>query len=60
VSKLSLKSGKRYTRKEIKEKLSIVYKSLGINKTAQASDIAEYYTVKDCYVNRVNRGYEIL
>lgn len=60
VSKLSLKTGQRYTRKEIKEKLSGVYKSLSINKTAKASDIAEYYTVRDCYVNRVNRGYEIL
>lgn len=59
-SKLSLKKGKRYTRKEIKERLQKAYDALGIKQKAQASDIEKFFTVRDCYVERVHRGYEIL
>lgn len=60
VAKLSLKVGVKYTRKEIKNKLQKVYDDLGITQTANATDIEKYFSVRDCYVERVNRGYEII
>ena len=60
VSRLSLRKGNKYTRKEIKQKLQKVYGDLGIKQTAQANDIEKYFTVRDCYIERVHRGYEIL
>lgn len=60
ISKLSLKQGNRYTRKEIKIKLQKVYDDVGIKSTAQASDIEKYFKVKECYIERVHRGYEII
>lgn len=36
----------RYTLKEIKEKLGIIYQNLGITKTPKALDLEEYFNVK--------------
>ena len=37
-----------YTRKDIKEKLSEIYSSLGYNKTPKAIDLSEYFEIKEC------------
>lgn len=43
---LGLSSGDFITNADIKAKLSTIYKALGINKTAKAGDIVDYFEVK--------------
>lgn len=55
----------KYTLKEIKEKIRIIYNSLGILKTPKATDILEYFEVREySSVDKISkkrvRGYEIL
>ena len=57
--------GERYPLKDIKEKIKILYNTLGISKTPKATDILEFFEVKE-YMStdkitkkRIN-GYEIL
>ena len=44
---LHIKSGDFYTNAELKDKLTEIYKTVGINKTAKATDIKEWYEVKE-------------
>lgn len=60
IAKISLRVGVKYTRKEIKNKLQKVYDELGISQTANATDVEKYFNVRSCYVERINRGYEIV
>ena len=57
--------GKKYTLKDIKKELQLIYDSLNLTKTAKASDIEEYYEVKkiklwDANEKKQNKGYELL
>lgn len=42
--------GGRYKRSDIKQTLQQLYTSLGLNKTAKATDISAYFTVKNVYI----------
>lgn len=48
------KEGEIYTLKEIKEKLGTLYNTLGYKKTPKATDLKEYYEIKDCK-KRINK-----
>lgn len=48
----------RYTLKEIKERLGIIYKKLNISKTPKAKDIEEYYEVKRCAIPVLDKRLE--
>lgn len=55
----------RYTRKEVKEKLAIIYKTQGISKAPKANDIEEYFDTRptkitDTATGRRDHGYELL
>lgn len=55
----------KYTLKEIKEKLREIYQTVGISKTPKASDLEEYYEVKETKIwnsgeKKQNKGYELL
>ena len=57
--------GRKYTLKDIKKELQLIYDSLNLTKTAKASDIEEYYEVKkiklwDANEKKQNKGYELL
>ena len=60
---LSIKSGDFISNAELKEKIKTIYASLGIKKTAKASDITEWFEVQESKrkvgVERVN-GYSII
>lgn len=55
--------GKSYSKSNIKEDLSVLYKEIGYKATAKASDLEEYFDVKTCLVTidskRVS-GFKIL
>lgn len=60
-----LEIGKKYTLKEIKDILRVVYLDLGLSKTPKATDIEDYFEVRgvrfyDPITKRRDRGYEIL
>ena len=57
--------GGKYTRKNIKERLAIIYKTQGILKTPKANDIEEYFETKpakitDTVTGKRDHGYELL
>ena len=61
--KSEFKVGYKYTRKNVKERFSELYTTYSINKTAKATDIENYFNVKECLISidgkRIS-GYEIL
>lgn len=55
--------GKSYTKADIKEKLSEIYKKLGYKASPKATDLSEYYEMKECLVNNGTKrsgGFKIL
>ena len=55
--------GKSYTKADIKEKLSGVYKKLGYKASPKATDLGEYFEMKECLVNngaKRSGGFKIL
>ena len=57
--------GEKYSRKEVKEKLQELYDRAGLMKRAKASDILEYYEVKECMIinsktGKKDHGYELM
>lgn len=54
--KSTFKPGDRLTLKDIKEKLTQIYKTLGISKTAKAKDLENYFTVSRTRITTVDRG----
>ena len=59
---LGLEIGKFYSSKELKEKLQLIYKQLGINYKAKGNDILKWYNVVDriSTIKKIRvRGYVI-
>ena len=55
--------GNKYTLKEVKDSLGLIYSQLGLFKTAKASDLEEIFNLKRCtiYLSGAKlNGYEIL
>ena len=57
--------GGKYTRKNIKERLAVIYKTQGISKAPKANDIEEYFDTRpikitDIATGRRDHGYELL
>ena len=57
--------GHRYTLKNIKNSLKLLYENLGISKTPKASDLKEYFNVSEVKLydqisKKRDKGYEIL
>lgn len=55
--------GKSYTKADIKEKLSDIYKKLGYKTSPKATDLGEYFEMKECLVNNGTKrsgGFKIL
>lgn len=57
--------GNKYSRNSIKEDLQKLYDSLNYTKKAKASDLEEYFEVKDCTVlnketGKYDRGFELI
>lgn len=55
--------GKSYTKADIKEKLSDIYKKLGYKASPKATDLGEYFEMKECLVNNGTKrsgGFKIL
>lgn len=58
-------TGQRYSTKFIKVELAEIYNKLEIKKTAKASDLNDWFDLKDCKVfnietNKWDRGFEII
>ena len=58
-------TGQRYSAKFIKVELAEIYNKLGIKKTAKASDLNDWFDLKDCKVYNIetdkwDRGFEII
>lgn len=58
-------TGQRYSTKFIKVELAEIYNKLGIKKTAKASDLNDWFDLKDCKVYNIetdkwDRGFEII
>ena len=49
--KSTFRKGHRYTRKEIKQMLSDIYKGFNIEHSPKATDIKSFYSVKECKVS---------
>ena len=63
ISYFKIKS--KYTLKDIKYTLGIIYRDLGISKTPKASDLCNYFEVSevkiyDSVLKKQNKGYLIL
>ena len=55
--------GKSYTKADIKGRLSDIYKKLGYKASPKATDLSEYYEMKECLVNngaKRSGGFKIL
>lgn len=55
--------GQSYTKADIKEKLSEIYKKLSYKASPKATDLSEYYEMKECLVNngaKRSGGFKIL
>ncbi len=57
--------GEKYTKSDIKEVLRSIYESNGYNKTPKASDLEEYFEIKECKVlnestGKRDAGFEII
>lgn len=48
--------GEKYTKVEIKQKLSLVYSQLGISKTAKASDLGNYFELENARISNQETG----
>lgn len=48
--------GRSYTKSSIKNRLGEIYKEYEYNKTAKASDLEEYFELKDCLVSNKETG----
>ena len=59
ISNLGLRLNTKYTCHELKSKIQQVYSELGIAKTAKATDVKLYYSVRQCYKDRRD-AFEIL
>ena len=59
ISNLGLRLNTKYTCHELKSKIQQVYSELGITKTAKATDVKLYYSVRQCYKDRRD-AFEIL
>ncbi len=62
---LNYKEGNKYSRNSVKEDLQKLYDSLNYTKTAKASDLDEYFEVKDCKIlnketGKYDRGFELI
>ena len=62
---LRLVIGNRYTLKELKSLVGLVYRILDISKTPKATDILDYFEVKECLITEKDlgkrvKGYEII
>lgn len=61
----NFKEGYKYVRSSIKSILQQLYDNLGYSKKAKASDLEEYFDVKECTIpnketGKYDRGYELL
>ena len=59
------KLGSRYTLKFLKERSNWIYSVLKLSKTAKASDVLEFFNVKEVFIynsetKKQSKGYEIL
>lgn len=58
--------GERYSRTFVKDKLTAIYSEMGLTKKPKATDLVEYFEIRDTYLNRKDgsgkrdHGYEIL
>ena len=57
--------GSKYTKAEVKEKLSEIYSTFGNLKTAKANDLEEYFEIKPCLIpnketGKRDSGFEII
>ena len=57
--------GEKYSKSEIKEILRLIYESNGYNKTPKATELANYFELKECLIpNKItgkrDRGFEII
>ena len=64
-TQLAFKIKSKYTLKDIKYTLGIIYRDLGISKTPKASDLCNYFEVSevkiyDSVLKKQNKGYLIL
>lgn len=62
---IKFRLGQKYSNKHIKAELSEIYSRLRIKKAAKASDLSDWFDLKDCKVlnpdtNKWDRGFEIL
>lgn len=60
---MTFKEGNRYTSKYIKEKLGEIYSNLNIEKTPKASELVNYFDIKECLISngtKRDRGFEII
>ena len=46
----------KFTKSEIKQKLGVIYSNTGYNKTAKASDLEEYFVIKNCTITNKETG----
>ena len=56
--------GYKYSLKEIKGTIALIYQSLGLSKTPKATDILEYFNVKEVFIydpvtKKQSKGYLI-
>ena len=58
------KPGNKYLKSDIKETLRKIYESVGYNKTPKASDLEEYFEIKECKITistgKQDNGFKIL
>ena len=62
---INFKPGNKYSSKNTKQTLKNIYDKLGIEKTAKASELENYFSLKECTVfnqdtGKWDRGFEIL
>ena len=58
------KPDNKYLKSDIKETLRKIYESVGYNKTPKASDLEEYFEIKECKITistgKQDNGFKIL
>ena len=54
------KPDNKYLKSDIKETLRKIYESVGYNKTPKASDLEEYFEIKECKITIQDNGFKIL